>query len=241
MEGYIDIHSHILPGIDDGAKDIEQTKIMLNIAYKEGIRTIIATPHFNQSKGDKPFIQLKEYFEKVKNELKVFMPQMEIKLGCEIYYTNDTIDLLNKKILQTMAGSRYVLIEFNPFAEYNQILNGLQILLFNGYKPILAHVERYYCLIKDMNKVEQLHRMGCYIQANASDIIGENGILFRRPIKKLLKYNLIDFIATDSHSDKIRKPKIKKCAEYIKKKFGKEYVKRILTENPNKVLLNRDI
>jgi protein-tyrosine phosphatase len=241
MEGFIDVHSHILPQIDDGSKSMEQTLNMLKSAYDEGIRAIIATPHAHEGRGKISIAELEECVEKVRDAYKDILPDMRLYLGSEIYYSQKSIELLNEKRIPTLAGTRYVLVEFSPVADYRYIKNALNGFILEGYYPILAHVERYINIRKDINYVGELINMGVYIQVNAVSINGEVGKVYRGFARKLLKCHYIHLIGTDSHSDGTRAPCIKKCSNYILKKHGEEYASELLTNNGGKVLLGEYI
>jgi protein-tyrosine phosphatase len=241
MDGYIDIHSHILPQLDDGSRSMEQTMSMLKIAYSDGIRTIIATPHFREGNITTTKQMMEDCIAKVKCEMGEDIPQINILIGSEIYYSHEVVELIKEKLIPTMAGTRYVLVEFSPVAEYSYIKNGLQQFIFEGYIPILAHVERYENLTKDLNQIKDLIDMGAYIQVNAMSIIGEMGRTSKKIAKILLKYNWIHLVATDAHSDGTRAPRLKKTIEYISKKYGEAYSKELLFDNPSKILNNQYI
>lgn len=238
MRNYIDIHSHILPQVDDGANSLEQTKHMLECAYDEGIRTIIATPHYYEGKEKDFFLHMEESLSDMKEKLDFFSNKITFHLGCEIFYSHESVNLLNDKKIPTLAGSHYVLVEFSPTAEYSYIRNGIQEFLFGGYRPILAHIERYPNIIKDTNQIKKLITMGSYIQVNAMSIVGKTGKEQQKIVKKLLKNHLVHFIATDAHNDRERAPKLKKCVEYLTRKYGEAYAVRLLEDNPYKVLKN---
>ncbi|RDU21986.1 CpsB/CapC family capsule biosynthesis tyrosine phosphatase [Anaerosacchariphilus polymeriproducens] len=235
---FIDIHNHLLPWLDDGSKSLEQTENMLKIAYKEGVRTIIVTPHFKGENDYNFYNHVEDVLETVKSNLNDYTSQITLKLGCEIFYSHDCLHLLNEKIIPTMADSRYILVEFFPMADYQYIRNAVQELLFGGYYPILAHIERYHNIIKDMNQVKRLIDMGSYIQVNAMSIEGKAGFSIYRATNALLKNDLVHFVATDAHSEFTRAPKIKQCSKYLTRKFGKSYMQKLLLENPNKILKN---
>lgn len=234
-----DIHNHILFGVDDGAKNIGQSMRMLDIAYKEGIRAIIMTPHFcrryfeySEEKIYRNYIELKEKIAEI-------YPDLDIHLGCEIYFASDTEDNFRTHSLITMAESRYILMEFDVHILYLNIRNAIIEALQYGYLPIIAHVERYECLIKDIDKVFELSEQGAYIQINASSVTGDNGRITKKFVKKLLKYQMVDFVATDAHRDNKRMPLIANCASYIAKKYGKAYAKQIFVDNPDYIIKDK--
>lgn len=241
MDGFIDIHSHILPKLDDGSESMEQTIRMLKQAYSEGIRTIIATPHAHEGRSHRTITEMEETLEQVKMEMKEAVPGMRLYLGSEIYYSHESVKKVNQKLIPTLADTKYVLVEFSPGVEYRNIKNGLQEFILEGYNPIVAHVERYYNITKNLELVDEFIEMGAYIQVNATSITGEVGKEYQGVAKKLLKNNSIHLIATDSHNDSNRSPKLKKCVELIAKKYGEDYVSELLIQNAKKLLLNQYI
>jgi protein-tyrosine phosphatase len=236
MPGFIDIHHHLLPGTDDGPENMERTLNMVRTAYAEGIRTIITTPHYQEGRytlgKDTLEQKLAETLEVVQNA----GIEMDILLGCEIYYSHNCVRLLKEKVIPTMAGTKYVLIEFMPIADSRYIKNALQEILLEGFYPILAHIERYEILTKDLPFIENLIDMGVYTQVNAMSIIGERGNNLQSVTKKLIKNNMIHFVATDAHNEIKRAPKIKRCYEFLRKKYGEAYAGELLEENQLKLL-----
>lgn len=241
MLGYFDIHSHILPGIDDGAQSLTETVKMLHIAHKEGIRSIITTPHFHEGRFRISKKQIREALHKVEQAIKDENLDISLYLGNEIYYSQSSLELLIKKQIFTLAESNYVLVEFSPMAPFQYIKSGLQSFVLNGYWPILAHVERYKSVAKDIDRVYDLIELGGYIQVNAGTVAGDLGRKNQRIVKKLLKNNTVHFIGTDSHSERSRAPRMEKSISYIRKKFGEDMVKELFYINPKKIIENKYI
>lgn len=157
------------------------------------------------------------------------LPDLKLYLGCEIYYSHESISLLEKGWIPTLAGSKYILVEFSPMKDFKFIKNALQECLFAGYLPILAHVERYQCFQGKTSLVNDLIEMGVYIQINAMSIIGNAGLKVQWFTKKLLREELVHFIATDAHNTEKRSPSISQCKKYIRifkdRKLIKPYVR----------------
>ena len=241
MSGYFDIHSHILPALDDGSTSLEETKRMLQISYHEGIRNIIATPHFRQGR----FLSTKDEIKKAYKEVQKMIQEenMDINLyyGNEIYYSHDVADLLLNKEIYTLANTDYVLVEFSTVATFNEIKSGLQDLIMNGFCPIIAHFERYKNLQNKWGQVEEIIDMGAYIQVNSSSFIGGKDRNRLKFAKKLLKYNMIHFIAADAHGETKRPPSFMPCLSMIQKKYGEERVNHIIKINPSKLINNEII
>lgn len=241
MERFIDIHSHILPALDDGAKDMNKTKEMLQIAYEEGIREIIATPHFFASKKSASIEEMKATIAEVERQMEEWGFQIKLYSGNEIYYRSEVPDLLEEGKIATLAGSRYVLVEFDPMTEYSYLRDGILKLDSYGYVPILAHTERYECLWKKKEKLQRVKDHGGLIQVNASSFQGGLFDEMAKRARYLMKNELLDFIGTDAHSTGKRSPRIKETASYLCKKLGEKKAEKILIENPKAVMEDRSI
>lgn len=234
--GWIDIHSHIIPSVDDGAKDWKMSNQMLQIAYNEGIRTIIATPHYHTRHRNPSGATLQLAIERLNQMAHKIDKTFNIYLGNELYYSDLAVKALDFGAVHTMADSNFVLVEFSPDKEYPYIKNALYHLQMEGYSPIIAHVERYASLHKELDRVLQLANMGIYIQVNAASVTGENGYPTKRLVKKLLKNELVHFIGTDAHNISKRPPEMKKCVQYLKRKFGEDYTHQLIYANALELL-----
>jgi len=231
MNKYIDMHCHILPHVDDGALDIEETKKMLKEAYKDGIRYIIATPHFHPKRGSASPAKIKEQIALVREEAKKIDENFRIFMGNEIYFGQDVPELLAQKQVLTMNSRDYILVEFSPTSEASYIRQALTQLQMYGHKVILAHVERYECIREDMDLAGYLCEMGILLQVNAASIIGNNGRAVKKFVKELLEAEMVFCVGTDAHDCKKRPPHMHKAAQYVEKKFGEEYARRIFFSN----------
>ena len=179
-ECYIDMHCHILPGVDDGAKDLAETKKMLEIAYAEGIRCIIATPHHHPHRGKAPAEKLRERAKLVREAAHEIDERFRVYLGTEVYFGQDVADKLKEGKILSMNRREYVLVEFPPSQTYSYIRQGIQQLQFAGYEVILAHVERYHCIAENVELAEELYDMGVNLQVNADSITGGSGRKIRK-------------------------------------------------------------
>lgn len=231
MNSYIDIHAHILPGLDDGAKNSAMALKMLRQAQAEGIQEIILTPHYKPMRhNSRPETVRRALYQlqKLKDAAGI---STRLYLGNEVYYSSDVIGALREERAFTMAGSACVLVEFSPAENYAYIREAAYNLLAEGYVPILAHVERYRCLMDKKVRAEELYDMGCHLQVNASSITGENGMTCRQNVKWLLRREFVSFVGTDCHDDRRRTPKMAKAAAYVAKKYGETYCGEIFREN----------
>lgn len=239
MKPYIDIHSHILPGVDDGAKDSKTSMQMLRMAAKDGITKMILTPHNKpgrHSKGSVWMAKTEELRERLAQE------NIDIKLytGNELYYRSGLTGEIEDGQAYTLAGSRYVLIEFNPLDDYDYIRNGINTVLMDGYYPVLAHTERYRNVCTRKYAVTELTEMGCFIQVNAGSIMGKFGFGTKQFTGKLLKRRQVHFIATDAHDAGKRAPYLSDCAEYVGRKYGEDYSRKLFHDNPECILQDEE-
>ncbi len=241
MLNYIDIHSHILPGVDDGARDMEQTRQMLAMAYREGCRVMIATPHFEAGRPRKKASELKDILELVRAEASSIGEDFRIELGNELLFSYDIPDALKRGDALTIAGTRYILVEFTPGAAYSSLKEGLRSCVLSGYIPILAHAERYQCLLKHPEDVEELIQAGTYIQLNLSSINGGFLNPAARFCNKLIDRDLVHFIGTDAHGVNSRPPLGKEVISSLYKKYGEALTNRLIRENPERMLTDKHL
>ena len=196
-KGYVDMHAHILPGVDDGARTLQESIEMMNVAYEQGVRTIYATPHFGSGKEHYSKESLIEVFNQVKQEAKsIGNDGVELILGNELYYSHDILRALKEGEAFTMGSTRYVLVEFPYEIIYKELYNGLQMLINGGYRPILAHIERYTCLYKQFEYLYNLRELGVCLQVNTASVLpvisGE--AMFCR---KVIRQGLVQFLGSD--------------------------------------------
>ena len=224
----VDIHCHILPGVDDGAPDMETSRAMIRDAYEQGVRYIIATPHYrpemfepSMKKVIRVYHELRDYAEEV---------GIGLRLGCEYYRNEQMIRHLDKKLRPTMLGSRYVLAEFSTNDSFVTVRNYIYELITKGYRPIVAHVERYFCC-QEPERIQELKKLGAQIQINADSVLGYEG--------HTMKEDLVDFIGSDAHNLEGRKMNLGKCATYVRKKMGQDYAEEIFVDNPRRIWKSR--
>jgi protein-tyrosine phosphatase len=235
MNGLYDIHCHILPGVDDGAKSLEEAVWMLKKEYADGVRRIIVTPHFRYGMFEPPMEEVKKQFLRLQKASAEIGDDLILYLGCELHASMDMVSCLREGERLTLAGSRYVLVEFGNADEKSYMKERIQKLKLNGYNPIIAHVERYRVTRGDITFIEDLRDLGAYIQVNADSISGKDGLSMKWFVKKLMKMDLLDFIGTDGHGSKNRVPDMAKCYSQVVKLMGEQYARTIMVENPKKI------
>ena len=195
----IDMHSHVLPFVDDGSKSIETSLKMLENEIANGVNTIVFTPHYKHNVYDVPFKELNTIFKDFKKNIEEKNIPINVFLGQEIYCTNKIYELLKEGKVSTINGTNCILLEFNYYDEQD-IQDYVYNLKTMGYVPIIAHIERYVYL--DWHSLFDLKQLGALIQVNASSITGEEGRTIRRRVLKAIKQGLVDFVGSDVHHDR---------------------------------------
>ena len=236
--GYVDVHCHVLPGVDDGSSNMEESLEMLKIAMENGISDVIVTPHYKHGRVGTPREVVGKMTEQIMKQAKLSGIDVQLHPGTEIFYHSSLEERLESGWLSRMNDTDFILVEFSPMDPFRYVRNAMDELLSLGYRPILAHVERYQCTLGQIENVRLLHEMGCKIQVNAASIAGNLGFKVKHYAKKLLKEELIDYVGTDAHDAKVRKPEMKKCVEVIHKTCSPEYADEILFENAMRDFLN---
>ena len=237
-EGIFDIHCHIVPGVDDGAADIEETRKLLQMEYDQGVRNIILTPHFRFQMFETPLEKVKKQFRLAEEAAAEISSDLHLYLGCEFHANMEMLPMLHEKKVSTMAGSRYVLTEFSHNSEESYIRERLSAMLSSGYRPIVAHIERYQATRTDLEFVEELTEMGAYMQINADSIIGKDGFFTKRYCQKVMNNGLLHFVGSDCHNSTKRISRIGEAYDLIVKKAGKEYADQLFIKNPQEILHN---
>lgn len=231
----IDIHCHILPGVDDGAKDEQESEQMLKIAYAEGIRKIVATPHYYAGIDSGELEKREKAFEKLKVLAKKTASDLEIFPGAEIFYESEILDELRQGKVPTLNHTRYVLVEFPTDIDYSYIFHAVQNLQYTGKRPVIAHIERYDAL-KSEAHVRSLVETGAWMQVNAASLTGHRSWSTRRYLLKLMRLGLVRVIGTDAHGSNHRPPKMQECAAYLEKKLGRELRDLLCCGNAAKIV-----
>lgn len=237
MSGITDIHCHILFRVDDGPNSIELSMEMLRAEYKQGVRNIILTPHYDQGWSVPSRKRIRSHFDMLADNIAEEMPDLTLYLGNEIMACTEMVQLLDDGKIFTLAGTKYVLIEFYPTSTYEYIEQNLRNILNGGYIPILAHCERYNCLRKRIGTINHqniyhLCEMGAYMQVNVSSVYKND----KKFVKKLIEYDLLHFVASDAHSMGSRGVFWNECKDYLDKICSPGYVDWLLVQNPIKVI-----
>lgn len=236
MRHLVDIHCHILPGVDDGADDFKESLELIKEEMSQGVDQIILTPHFRRGMFETPMEDIKLQYARLRYLVQKLNLDVELYLGCEYHTSSQMVeDLLNGR-RPTLNHSPYVLVEFSSQDSYVKIKNQIYDLIANNFIPIIAHIERYPDFVKDLSQVQQCKKLGAYMQITASAVLGKTGWKMKRLCKKLIEAGLVDFIASDAHNLTNRKPDLEECASYLEKKMGSDFVYEVFVKNPERII-----
>lgn len=239
----IDIHAHILPGLDDGAPDMDTALAMAEMAVESGVTAVVATPHCNMPG------RFENYWDSfLHGEIETFQQTLQksgIKLaivsGMEVFGTLDTPDLLRKGKLATLGGSRYLLIEF-PFEGYaQQATEILCAILAMGYRPVVAHPERYRYTQDNPTLLNQWLDIGCLMQLNKGSLLGRFGRTAQMLALSMLNRGFAVAVASDAHSSFVRTTWMLEMWEFLCEEYSEQTAQLLLEDNPRNILRNVDI
>ena len=227
----IDIHSHLLYDIDDGARSFESSVKMLESAEKDGVEAIVLTPHFSSGIGE----TMQEKIEKLRLEAAKF--NIELFSGCEYDFSHLS---MREKLITLGDKGNFILVDFCLSFITPMARNILFEQQARGYQIIIAHPERLFCK-DDLPLLEELADADVYFQLNAGSFKGDYGRGARRFAKVLVKKGLCHFIASDAHSCRSYNGQISYCRKYITKRLGAERANMILNENPERLLAGKPL
>ena len=242
----IDIHSHIVFDVDDGPQSRGESKVLLEEAYAQGVRTIVSTSHRRKGMFETPEDKIAANFREVKQLAQEIGPDLTILYGAEIYFSGDALEKLEKDLIPRLNGTRYALIEFSMNTPYRDIHSALSKILLLGITPVIAHIERYHALENDEKRVKELINMGCYTQINSSSVLkpklfGDAHKFMKKRAAYFLEKNLVHVVASDMHNLDGRPPYMKEAYEIVSKKYGQDKARELFILNPEKVIKDQII
>ncbi len=233
----IDIHHHCLPGIDDGPRDMPAAVELCRRAFDEGITDIIATPHVHRDpwiNGDRGILD--RLREQLQSELG---PEPRIHPGCEYFFSHDVLQQLDPGgAIVSLAGSRYVLVEFASTSIPPMIDKIFYEMGVRGFVAVIAHPERNFVFQKRPELLEMLVERGARTQITSGSLIGDFGRDAEKFSRAWLSRGLAHFIATDAHSMQKRPPVVRAAEKVLIGEVGIGIARRLLEENPAAVLRN---
>lgn len=233
----IDVHNHLLFGIDDGSKSLEDSVLIIRKLSEIGITDIILTPHFIT---DSSYVSSREnnliLMEKLKNALAENNINVNLYLGNEIYIDREIEKLIYEKKISKLNNTNYLLIELPMSGEWEGYQDVFMDLINDGYNVVLAHPERYNSFQADFDKIYELEEIGVLFQCNIGSVIGNYGRAAKKIIKRMLKEDLIYMFGTDIHRDKGDYNFLSDAKKIIRKYTSDEKMNDLLVNNAKKII-----
>jgi len=233
---FIDIHSHILPGLDEGPSSTEESIKMLQLAYQDGIAGIVATPHIMNGL----YKNTKEIIENAIFELSRSANHVRIYIGAEIRIDRDLAARVVNNELPLINNKHYILLELPAYVipPVPRLENIVTSLTTKQITPIFAHPERNLPILKDLSIMERLIRCGALFQITAMSITNKN---MQRPAIKMIKKGYVHAVASDAHDTLKRPPILSVAYEIISRKVDKDIANRLFMHNPLKIIQGEDL
>lgn len=233
----IDIHAHIIPGLDDGSEDMGTSIIMAQMAEESGVSTIIATPHCNQIGRFENYMsdRLMWHVDELRNDIARENIDINIGIGMEVYCTREVPRLLKEKKLITLNNSRYVLVEFGFTTVAARMAELLYRIMDGGYVPIIAHPERYPDLQDQPEIIDDWMNSGIGIQINKGSVFGRFGRSAYECSRFMLENGLVSCIASDAHGIESRTTDMTAIYDFVAAEYSENEADIWLTENPRRV------
>ena len=236
----IDIHCHILPDLDDGAADLDEALHMVRMAVESGVTDIVATPHFQgDEEGWQIAPQMDEQFALLHAAILQTKLPLQLHRGAEILCSPQTATLAASRRLPTLGKTDYVLVEFYFDESFHFMDALLKQITDCGYRPVVAHPERYDTVQYHPVEVERWFRRGYVLQMNKGSVLGAFGSRVRRTADFLLDAGLVHIIATDAHSAQWRTPHMGLLVDWMEDHMDPSYARVLLEENPRRLISGR--
>ncbi len=240
----VDIHTHILPGVDDGAENFKESMQMLKIAVRNGTTDLVLTPHYlardvrAKSLRKQEMIEVFEAFREVVAQK---LPQIKLYLGAEMFAVSNIEDVIADGQMITINDTKYVLIEFG-FNDYlSRAVDVTKTLSKLGYIPIIAHPERYSFIQREPRSIIELLEKGALLQLNTSSIAGHNGSTAQDISMLFLENHLAAVVASDSHSTYQRDPDLSEAYEFVSSNLSYSYAEDLFYNNPLAIIKGKRI
>jgi protein-tyrosine phosphatase len=234
----IEMHYHLLFGVDDGPKDLEDSLALAAAAIQDGVTHIVCTPHANDRYRFQPEIN-KERWAILNGHLN---GSLTLGLGCEFYMSYENIeDALHNPVKYSINGLQYLLVELPNLFNFQSMSVWLRQLSSQGLVPIIAHPERDPRLASEPSRVDEWIEIGCLIQITAGAISGRFGHRAEAFCNDLIRSNRVHFVASDAHGTESRRPAMSKAFETLRSRFGDDVAQRLCVHNPRAVFFGETL
>ncbi len=231
----VDLHTHILPGVDDGAENLTESLQMLKIAARNGTTDVVLTPHYlakdvrsmNYNKKE-----IKAVYDAFRQAVAEQMPKMKLYLGAEMFAVSNVEDVIADDQLITINDTNYVLVEFGFNDYHSRVVKVVETLNDMGYIPIIAHPERYAFIQQNPRKIIDFLEKGAVLQINTTSVLGASGSSAQDVALSFLENRLAAVVASDSHSTYQRVPDLSEAYEFISSNISYGYAEDLFYNNP---------
>ena len=239
----IDLHCHILPGLDDGSESSSMTVEMARLAVKTGTTDIVCTPHCRSS--DRTLPRRIDEICQLTSRMNLLLRECGVELnlypGMELLCRDGLLELLESEDVLTLAGSRYLLIEFDFDAPLSRMEEAIGLITDFRLRPVVAHPERYAAIQRDPRQLDEWFRRSCLIQVNKGSILGRFGPQPEACADWILRNGLAHLVASDAHRSGIRTPDLADAYAVVARRYSRAYAEVLFCRNPARLLQDRDI
>lgn len=237
----IDIHSHMLPGLDDGPRNVEESVAMARMAVDDGIHGVICTPHWNPPMWPNERSDISQAIDEFRLRLQAESIPLEIWPGSELHLDAELPSMLAEGRLSSLNGGSWLLLELPGSFLPRRIDDYLWRLLQLGYQVILAHPERYSYVLRDPGQLHAWVEMGVTVQITSASLLGRLGPEILTLSQLLLAHRLVHFLASDSHGVHSRRPQLREALDAATDIMGREDALRLVEQHPNAVVMNKPL
>lgn len=233
---FADMHNHALFGVDDGAKTEQDMQAMLTASYRDGVRWLCLTPHCHPGLFGRNNAQVETAFAAASAFVKEHLPDMQLYLGSEFRYHEGMLNWLTEGLGRAMNGTRYLLVDFSSRVEGETLLSCVMRLLRGGYIPLLAHVERYERLHRDMRELRMAREEGAVLQLDTQSLLGGFGEDCRRRAQALLDRGYISLVGSDAHDTAMRPVEMSEAFYWLLDHYGRPCAVALMRDEPLRLL-----
>ena len=236
----IDLHCHIVPNVDDGASDLNESIEMIRAQVRQGVTEICLTPHMRIDMFCTSDDKIAQEYRQLVHRLKEEHIQVKLRVSREYFYDTEFRKRLRDGKVMPMGDFRVLLLEFGLEVPSEILPEASKRVQEAGFTPMFAHVERYRAVQKDIELVKQLMDMGTVIQINAGALLGDDGKQLKNVAWSLLRKGYVSVIASDAHGIRDRVPNLRRCYTLLEKEIGRKNAEILLCRNPEAILRNTE-
>jgi protein-tyrosine phosphatase len=234
----VDIHCHMLPGVDDGAPSWEVALEMAELAARDGIKHVVCTPHANDK-----YAYDRQRFESILDELRVRTGgNLEFSLGCDFHFSFENVQAALEDPDPFLIGrSDYLLVEFSDYSLPRSTVDTIQRFTAMGITPVVTHPERNLLLQRSPEQLMRLVEVGCLVQITANSLTGDWGESAKRFCKSLLDRDAVHVVASDAHDPRFRPPILSAARHVVAQSWGSDVSKALFEANPLAIVQNQPL